>query len=127
MSDTIITPPHQVTTTSTGKSITIHPWAITTTDRAISNAPEISAIQEELNGLPLPEMPFGNNSLVIRNEDTGWEYTLNTVEALRLVKLGPLEAGDGGVQVGYAKEWLKSRYVTSKQALDYQEKKTMRL
>lgn len=66
-------------------------------------------MQEVLNGLPLPEMPFGNNSLVIRHETLGWEYKFDTLEALRLVRLGDLRLGDGGVQVGYAKEWLKSR------------------
>ena len=66
-------------------------------------------MQEELDGLPLPEMPFGNNSLIIRHEGLGWEYKFDALEALRLVRLGNLEPGDGGVKVGYAKEWLKSR------------------
>jgi type 2A phosphatase activator TIP41 len=54
-------------------------------------------------------MPFGNNSLVLKNVENGWEYSFTTTEALRLVKMGELGAGDGGVQVGYAKEWLQSR------------------
>lgn len=66
-------------------------------------------MQDELDGLPLPEMPFGNNSLVIRNEDFGWEYSFTTLEALRLIRLGELLPGDGGVQVGHAKAWLQSR------------------
>lgn len=102
---------HEATTTTSGSSITKSPWKITSTTKPISNATEIDAIQEALNGLPLPEMPFGNNSLVIRNEDLGWEYSFTTLEALRLIRLGDLEPGDGGVQVGYAKEWLQSRCV----------------
>lgn len=66
-------------------------------------------MQEELDGLPLPEMPFGNNSLVIQHKKLGWEYRFDTLEALRLVRLGELKPGDGGVKVGYAKEWLESR------------------
>lgn len=68
-------------------------------------------MQDDLNGLPFPEMPFGNNSLTIRNDDLGWEYSFNALEALRMVRLGELQSGDGGVQVGYAKEWLQSRSV----------------
>lgn len=83
------------------------------TTRPISNAAEITAMQDELNGLPFPEMPFGNNSLVIRNENLGWEYTFATLDALRSVRLGEFQPGDGGVQVGYAKEWLQSRSVSA--------------
>jgi type 2A phosphatase activator TIP41 len=100
---------HEVTTATSGSSISKPPWTIISTTLPISNAGEISAMQEELGGLPLPEMPFGNNSLVIRHENLGWEYKFDTLEALRLVRLGDFEFGDGGVQVGYAKEWLKSR------------------
>jgi len=100
---------HEVTTTTSGSSISKPPWTIVSTTLPISNAGEISAMQEELDGLPLPEMPFGNNSLIIRHEGLGWEYKFDALEALRLVRLGNLEPGDGGVKVGYAKEWLKSR------------------
>lgn len=62
-------------------------------------------------------MLFGNNSLVVRNDERKWEYTFDTREALRGVRLGELEEGDGAVKVGYAKEWLQSRYVPSRYQL----------
>ncbi len=68
-------------------------------------------MQDTLNGLPMPEMPFGNNALVISHKRVTFEYAFNALEALRLVKLGQLESGDGAVQVGYAQEWLQSRLV----------------
>ncbi|KAJ3836444.1 type 2A phosphatase activator TIP41 [Lentinula raphanica] len=44
-------------------------------------------------------------------EDTKpqWTYEFDTLHALLNVKKGELEPGDGGVKVGYAEEWLKSR------------------
>lgn len=101
--------PHDAVQTPSGSKISIKSWHIESKTLPISNAAEITYIQDTLNGLPLPEMPFGNNSIVIRNEEKSWEYTLNTLEALRLVKLGSMEVGDGGVQVGHAKAWLESR------------------
>jgi len=100
---------HEVTTTTECSSISLPSWTISATTRPISNAQEISAIQDTLNGLPMPEMPFGNNALVISHKQVAFEYTFNTLEALRLVKLGQLEPGDGAVQVGHAQEWLQSR------------------
>ena len=102
---------HGVETSSTSSTITKSPWRIASTTLPISNASEITALQDDLNGLPLPEMIFGNNSLVIKNEEKDWEYRFDTAEALRMVKLGELGEGDGAVKVGYAKEWLQSRYV----------------
>lgn len=100
---------HEVSQSGTQSSIRKSAWVITSNTCPISNAVEISSIQDELNGLPIPEMPYGNNSLVIRSETNALEYSFTTLEALRGVKLGELEPGDGGVQVGYAKEWLQSR------------------
>lgn len=99
----------QVSQSSNGSTIKKYPWTITSSTQPISNAVEIATIQDELNGLPIPEMPYGNNSLVIKNDPVGWEYSFTALEALRGVKLGAFEEGDGGVQVGYAKEWLQSR------------------
>ncbi|KAG8880264.1 hypothetical protein FRB97_000976 [Tulasnella sp. 331] len=90
-------------------SISIHGWNISCTSLPISNAPEIDQMHETLKGLPLPEMPFGNNSVVLRHEASGWEYTFTALEALKGVKLGELGDGDGGVKVGHAKAWLQSR------------------
>lgn len=57
-------------------------------------------------------MPFGNNSIVVKHEASGWEYSFDALGALGGVKLGELGDGDGGVKVGYAKEWMQSRYIT---------------
>jgi len=100
---------HEVTTTSECSSISLPSWTISATTLPISNAQEISAMQDALNGLPMPEMLFGNNALVISHKRVEFEYSFDTLEALRLVKLGKLESGDGAVQVGYAQEWLQSR------------------
>ncbi|KAJ3932178.1 MAG: type 2A phosphatase activator TIP41 [Lentinula lateritia] len=42
-------------------------------------------------------------------EEAEWIYEFDTLHALLGVKKGYLEPGDGGVKVGYAEEWLKSR------------------
>jgi len=59
----------------------------------------------------LPEMTFGNNTLELEHKPSGWKYEFSVTRALRGVKKGPLEEGDGGVKVGYAEAWLKSRYI----------------
>lgn len=100
---------HEVKTTDTGSSISKEAWVIKSSTFPISNAPEIASLQDGLGGLPLPEMPYGNNSLIIKNIEHSWGYSFTTIEALRLVKMGELGPGDGRVQVGYAKEWLQSR------------------
>ncbi|KAF8339041.1 TIP41-like family-domain-containing protein [Cantharellus anzutake] len=101
---------HEVTSTVEGSSsISLPSWTISAMLRPISNAQELSVIQDSLNGLPMPEMLFGTNSLVISNKIMTFEYTFNALGALGPVKLGELEHGDGGVKVGYAKEWLQSR------------------
>lgn len=106
-------PPHTVTGSPSDAttSISINGWTISSTSLPISNAAEIDAMQAELNGLPIPEMPFGSNSVVLHHHASGWEYSFTALEALRGVKLGELGEGDGGVKVGHAKAWLQSRYV----------------
>lgn len=111
MASTHSIPPHDLITTPNTSSIKIHSWHLTSTTHPISNSSEIDAAQNALGGLPLPEMTFGNNTLVLKEENSGWEYAFDAVGALRGVRLGEFEDGDGGVKVGYAKEWLKSRWV----------------
>lgn len=102
-------PQHQLSEeTSHSRSIAIEGWKVTATARPIINAAETDALQKTL-GFPLPEMTFGNNSLNIIHKPSGWEYRFDTVEALKWVKNGELGDGDGGVKVGYADAWLKSR------------------
>ncbi|KAG8923616.1 hypothetical protein FRC00_006030 [Tulasnella sp. 408] len=95
-------PPHTVNGSpgDPTTSIDIQGWKIASTSLPISNAPEIDELQETLHGLPIPEMPFGNNSIVLKHEASGWEYSFNALGALSGVKLGELGDGDGGVKVG---------------------------
>jgi type 2A phosphatase activator TIP41 len=105
-------PPHQVSEYSTNgtRKIEILSWTLETTTAPIINAAESDALQASL-GFPLPEMTFGNNALVLRHNPSGWEYRFDAENALKCVKSGELQAGDGGVKVGYADAWLKSRSV----------------
>lgn len=93
-------------------TIDVAGWTISATTKAIVTASESDALQKTL-GFPLPEMTFGNNSLVLKHSASGWEYRFDTHEALKCVKNGELGEGDGGVKVGYADAWLKSRYAVA--------------
>ena len=103
-------PPHKLTETNNTRRIDIFSWSIETIVAPIINASECDALQASL-GFPLPEMTFGNNSLKIRHNPSGWEYQFDTEQALKQVRGGELQPGDGGVKVGYADAWLKSRSV----------------
>jgi len=106
----IATPPHKLYESPNSRSVELSSsgWFITASTNPISNTSELDALHESL-GIPLPEMTFGNNYLTLEHRTSGWKYTFNTEEALRGVKNGELEDGDGGVKVGYADAWLKSR------------------
>jgi len=54
-------------------------------------------------------MTFGNNYLTLEHRTSGWKYAFCTGDALAGVTNGELGEGDGGVKVGYADAWLKSR------------------
>ncbi|KAF8556172.1 type 2A phosphatase activator TIP41 [Imleria badia] len=97
-----------VSESTRARTIDIHGWVITASTNAISNASECDALQSAL-GFPLPEMTFGNNFLSLEHRPSGWSLTLDAKGALSSVKGGELEEGDGGVKVGYADAWLKSR------------------
>lgn len=103
-------PPHQISESNGTRTIDIQSWTLESITAPISNASESDALQASL-GFPLPEMTFGNNALVLRHNPSGWEYRFDAENALKCVKSGELQAGDGGVKVGYADAWLKSRSV----------------
>lgn len=103
------TPPHTVTRDANREDIQIMGWKIAVLKYPISNASELEEMREQLHGLPLPEMTFGANSLAVHHIDSGWCFEFNALEALRLVRNGELQLGDGGIKVGYSEEWLKSR------------------
>ncbi|KAL7282599.1 hypothetical protein ACG7TL_004070 [Trametes sanguinea] len=109
MSAAVSVPKHQLFESPNSRAIEIGPWTITARTNPISNAGESDALQASIGGIPLPEMTFGNNSLELEHRDSGWKYTFTTEEALKGVRNGELQDGDGGVKVGYADAWLKSR------------------
>jgi len=111
MSAAIALPQHRLLESPNSRTIEIGPWTITASTNPISNAGQSDALQAAIGGIPLPEMTFGGNSLELEHKESGWKYSFNTEEALKGVKNGELEDGDGGVKVGYADAWLKSRYV----------------
>lgn len=103
-------PPHELSEEDGSRTIDIGAWKITATSKTIVTASESDTLNKLLD-FPLPEMTFGNNALKLRYKkgDREWVYQLDTAEALKMVKNGELGEGDGGVKVGYAEEWLKSR------------------
>lgn len=104
-------PPHKLFESPNSRAIEVGNWVITARTNPISNAGECDALQAVLRGMPLPEMTFGNNTLELEHKPTGWKYQFGTEDALKGVKNGELVEGDGGVKVGYADAWLKSRCV----------------
>lgn len=108
MATTPIIPVHNVSEEEGSRCITLKDWKITATTKPIVNAAEADALHDTL-GIPLPEMTFGQNSLELVHIKSGWRYKFDTEAALKCVKNGELGEGDGGVKVGYADAWLKSR------------------
>lgn len=109
MSAAIAVPEHQLSESPNSRSIEISGWFITASTNPISNAFECDSLHTSL-GIPLPEMTFGKNFLSLEHRPSGWKYSFTAKEALRAVKKGELGDGDGGVKVGYADAWLRSRY-----------------
>ncbi|KAG9317815.1 TIP41-like family-domain-containing protein [Chiua virens] len=108
MSVAVAVPEHTLSESPNARSIDIYDWLITASTNPISNASECDALQSAL-GFTLPEMTFGNNHLSLEHRPSGWKLTLDAKGALSGVKAGELGEGDGGVKVGYADAWLKSR------------------
>ncbi len=110
MSAAVSVPQHRLLESPNSRTIEIGPWTITSCTNPISNAGRCDALQAAIGGIPLPEMTFGNNSLELDHSESGWRYAFTTEEALKGVKNGELQEGDGGVKVRYAEAWLQSRY-----------------
>lgn len=108
MSAAVALPQHQLHESPNVRGITIHSWHITSSTNPISNASQLDALQSSL-GIPLPEMTFGSNYLELEHRPTRFKYRFSTPDLLSGVKNGELQEGDGGVKVGYADAWLKSR------------------
>ena len=108
MSAAVSVPKQKLSETPNSRSIEICDWFITASTNPISNAGESDALQTVL-GIPLPEMTFGNNYLMLEHRTSRWKYVFRAVDALAKVKNGEMGEGDGGVKVEYADAWLKSR------------------
>lgn len=111
MAAAVAVPEHKLSESPNSRAIDIFDWSVTAQTGPISSATRCDALYTVL-GFPLPEMTFGTNLLQITHRPTGWTYAFRVEDALREVKNGPLEEGDGGVKVGYAEAWLKSRWVS---------------
>ncbi|KAJ7167603.1 type 2A phosphatase activator TIP41 [Mycena filopes] len=105
----IALPVHKLRESPTMRAIDIHGWTLTVSTHPISAAPQLEALHSALGGVPLPEMTFGSNFLSLAHAPSKWRLDLSTEAALQGVRNGELREGDGGVQVGYAEAWLKSR------------------
>jgi hypothetical protein len=108
MTTTMTLPEHKLEESPNSRCIHVKDWSITASTNPISNASEVNALQSYL-GFPLPEMTFGNNYLLLEHHPSAWSYSFSAPRALKLVKNGELQEGDGGVKVGHADAWLKSR------------------
>ncbi|KAH8984243.1 type 2A phosphatase activator TIP41 [Lactarius akahatsu] len=108
MAAAVAVPEHKLSESPNSRAIEIFDWTVTAKTGPISSAAQCDALQASL-GIPHPEMMFGYNLLQIKHRPSGWTYAFRSEDALRGVKSGPLEDGDGGVKVGYADTWLKSR------------------
>ena len=104
-------PKHKLSESPNSRAIDIFDWTVTARTGPISSAAHCDLLHASL-GIPLPEMTFGNNLLQIIHRPSGWTYAFRVEDAIRGVKNGPFEEGDGGVKVGYADAWLKSRLVS---------------
>ncbi|KAI9457015.1 type 2A phosphatase activator TIP41 [Lactarius psammicola] len=109
MAAAVAVPEHKLSESPNSRAIEIFDWTVTAQTGPISSAAQCDALQASL-GIPHPEMMFGNNLLQITHRPSGWTYAFRAEDALRGVKSGPLGDGDGGVKVGYAEAWLKSRF-----------------
>jgi hypothetical protein len=110
MAPAVKVPEHKLYESPNERVIDVCGWTIAACTNPIANALELDALQANLS-LPTPEMTFSNNMLEIEHRALGWKYRWDAANALKGVVNGPLQGGDGGVRVGYAEAWLKSRYV----------------
>jgi len=99
--------PEPKTPIVTSKTYDVGDWKINTTTSSIVPASVADDMQKDL-GIPLPEITFALNALELVHS-SGWTYRFDALDALKLVKKGELEPGDGGVKVRYADEWAKNR------------------
>ena len=102
------------TARNAGKTHTQHNWTITTTKYPICNSSEIDALTAAL-GIAPPEMIFGNNSVRVRHEPSGFELVFAARDALDVVD----KTGSAGMlKVAYSEEWQRMREKVSEDIRD---------
>jgi type 2A phosphatase activator TIP41 len=79
-------------------------WTVTTRKQPILKAGPIDALNEKL-GIPIPEMIFGDNYVMISHEASSWNLQFNAPRALDRVS----KTEEGMLQVAVAEEWKKER------------------
>ncbi|PKI84676.1 Tap42 interacting protein [Malassezia vespertilionis] len=122
--------------TITERGIHVGPWTITVAHGSIANASDNDALSRLLD-IPMPEMPFPHNVLVLHHHPSGFEYNFDATRALQCVdgvpaahRLDPIDCAfelaraqgidngvarrkralsGSGIKVSYANEWGKSR------------------
>ena len=110
MAEAVAVPQHKLFESPNSRSIEVLDWFITASTNPISNASDLNTLQAS-TGFPLPEMTFGRNFLTLEHRPSAWKYSFTAEAALKTVRNGELQDGDGGVKVGYADKWMQSRYV----------------
>lgn len=97
---------HFPTPSDAGESFIQNGFKITTRKLPILKAGPIEEMTSKL-GITPPEMIFGDNSVSIEHERTGWSINFNSFDALDRVD----KTGEAMLKVSYSKEWQKNRYV----------------
>jgi type 2A phosphatase activator TIP41 len=87
-----------------GKSVTHAGWEVVTHKHAILTSGEIDTMTKKL-GIAPPEMIFGNNSVEIKHQATGWGIRFTALDALDLVD----KTGESMLKVAYSEAWQKMR------------------
>lgn len=85
-------------------SVTRKGFHISTIKLPILKAGPIEEMNEKL-GITVPEMIFGDNSVVICHPATGWSLEFNAFDALDRVD----KNGENMLQVAHSKEWQSTR------------------
>ena len=85
-------------------SIIRNGFRISTVKLPILKAEPIDQMVAKLR-IAVPEMIFGDNSIVIAHPSTGWSINFNAFDALDLVD----KTGEKMLQVAYSKEWQSTR------------------
>jgi hypothetical protein len=99
---------HMPSQADAGKFITQAGFRITTRKLPILKAGPIEEMTNKL-GIAPPEMIFGDNSVRIEHQKSGWSIDFNAFDALDRVD----KTGDSMLKVSYSKEWQQNRCVSN--------------